>query len=188
MKTFNWEKFMLGGITVHCKTKQECSSFLRMTREYGFTWSSFYFPREQNHFSENKSNALYRINSYKHLEYDTVRHNIEEGNTILEWSDYMEFTLEDLKVGMLVETNCGKALVMPYKYGHVLAYEKGNRSNLSELDFNDISKVWSICDNMGYVMNFTGYNRNLVYERPVVKEMTVEEISKALGYEVKIVK
>ena len=53
----------------------------------------------------------------------------------------------------------------------------------------DIVKVYDILNSSsGSLSNIFGtYNRELLWEREEVKELTVEEISKLLGYKVRVV-
>ncbi|MEG2079925.1 hypothetical protein [Chryseobacterium sp.] len=189
MKTFDWEEFVSGNFAVHFKTEKECNDFLRIAEKYKIGWGSHDPLIEKNYFYENTTDTCYRIDFDGSMRYASVMYYIEDGNTILEWSDYMEFTKEYLNVGMLVEVkDCGKALVMPSKKcGNILLFRDSQFAEIGRV-FYKIVKVWDLPTTLSEVVNFDARNRELIYERPTTKEMTVEEVSKALGYDVKIVK
>lgn len=141
----------------------------------------------KNYFSQLGGDICYSIDFDKRLMYYTVSYCDDRGDTILEWSDYMEFTKEDLKVGMLVETDLGNGIVMPSSSELVAIYKNGEWDSVN---FDDIIKVYGYSNEPCFAMSYSSFRRDLLYERraPTVKEMTVEEISKALGCEVKIIK
>ncbi|MEG0836234.1 MAG: hypothetical protein RR413_12410 [Christensenellaceae bacterium] len=191
MKAFDWEKFKLGEIAVHCDTEVKANEFLKQAYELGFTWSGAESLLEENYYSSHENETCYRAwddSCVKELTYQRMSYYQKNNYQIIEWSDYMEFAKEDLKVGMLVETEFGMSLVMNYKYGKVLLYRSRAFTKWGNVESCGIKKVWDICEDPVYVFDFSGCGRNVIYDRTQTKEMTVEEVSKALGYDVKIVK
>lgn len=109
------------------------------------------------------------------------------------------FTVEDLKPGMLVEMKGGE-------YGILLPFVDGTLSicNIKDgclqmatniirfypdpglIDSFSIIKVWDLAKNKNSNL-LSPEGRKLLYNYSV-KEMTIEEIEKSLGYSIKIVK
>lgn len=121
------------------------------------------------------------------------------------------FTKADLTFNMLIVTERGEKAVLYYdekldsdtffcifedgmwfsinSYNNNLEYD-GESCSMSKKDFN-IKEVYS-SPRHHYMYStkeiFKTSNRDLLWKREEVKKMTVAEISKALGYEVEIVK
>ena len=132
--------------------------------------------------------------------YKEDRYNIDKSKWC--YSDDMlelvSFTKADLKDGMVVEYRNGKRrLVFNYTFTGIDGYlEFSNYTN--NLTYNyishedprsfDIVKIYEI-KYIGKIPDmFSDYNLNLLWERPEeYKEMTVEEIEKALGCKIKVV-
>lgn len=108
--------------------------------------------------------------------------------------------LENLKTGMVLEfENNEYAMVLLNTTNGDIYSGRIRWGSIYELDFKnneDVVRVWQPLDNMSYFLgrnkinsgDFTSNSWELVWERPVVKEMTLEEIEKELGYKIKIVK
>lgn len=107
-----------------------------------------------------------------------------------------------LKVFMLVQYRSGEfRLVAVNRFGELIGVGEGpvsknlNFSDIINEDLTarigtalDIVKVYSPAKDERYTLNFDPTYRDLLWERVEVKEMTLAEISQALGYEVKVVK
>ena len=103
----------------------------------------------------------------------------------------VEFTIDDLQNGDVVTLRNGDKLV----------YVKDRDfEDLTTEYTNDLTNIWELTDNLEYdycdepnkdydIIKVERPTYTTVFERDEeVKEMTIAEISKALGYEVKIVK
>lgn len=107
------------------------------------------------------------------------------------------FTKEDLKVGYLVKVRKGGLahVVNTTQKGMCLNYEEGR--DTFNIFNNDLTSKWlSGYDIIEvYGLTETGYNahkfevgdRKLLWKREEVKEMTIEDIQKVLGYKIKVV-
>ena len=113
-----------------------------------------------------------------------------------EWLEPVNYTfnIEDIQAGDIIELDNGDKLVAHYDYSHDIKFEdldhQKNDNPVSDIDdieedgsINNYDHEYKVVSVLRPIKYETIYNRN-----SEVKEMTVEEISKALGYEVKIVK
>ena len=129
------------------------------------------------------------------------RYEIEEDNKRCYWTDEMfepavtNFTKADLVDGMVVEfTNGKKAMLVGDRFIGMDCFSKTNswsntlEQNSDTSPFKTITKVYKP---RSLFLNkyFEDYNLELIWERPKeepIKEMTVAEIEKELGYKVKM--
>jgi hypothetical protein len=127
-------------------------------------------------------------------------YTVEEFIKIYEEESKMEFTKDMLEVGMLVKLKNGnRAVVMQYGGGLYLMINNNECAYLDEYNDDltydddewrseDIMEVYSLSNDITSLdfLFITDY-RNLLWKREKVKEMTLDEIEKALGHKVKIV-
>lgn len=111
--------------------------------------------------------------------------------------DKKVFTKKDLKTGMFGVMDNNKRFVI---VDDLVVYSYGGFDRLSEMvneddlawSWNKIDKVFKNCLSFGHLdaMLCEGNISDLVFDRKrdTIKEMTVAEIEKALGYPVKVVK
>lgn len=176
-----------GKYVMHCKTEEEVREFCDHVRNNNNPSIIFRMYGED---------TCLRLNTDRHA---SKKFYEKHGFTILEWSDFTtEFTKADLKDGMIVEYACGwKRMVLN---GNLLCIS----GHASLRDFTDdlkspwnkslnINKVYTCNTNhsAGLTEIFDNHNLTLIWERkeePKPVEMTLEEICKALGKEIKIVK
>ena len=111
-----------------------------------------------------------------------------------EWLVPAEFTKHDLKEFDIVEFRNGSktCVVNDFVFGQLSIGGFSAVTWLDDLtdngtDIYDIMKVYRPTDSLPLDKS-KWKDLPLIYERTEVKKMTVEEISKALGYEVKVVK
>ena len=112
-----------------------------------------------------------------------------------------QFTKEDLKVGYVVRTRVGDLyMVMPVVNGMSLVKETGSAGMplgvynkdmqhdavLKDTSY-DITEVYGHSVFSAFSLDISTEHRLLLWKREEPKEMTIEEIEKALGYPVKIV-
>lgn len=114
-----------------------------------------------------------------------------------EWLEPVNYTFnkKDIQAGDIIELDNGDKLVAHYGYSHDILFEdldyQKNENPVSDIEY--IHEDGTIDSYRGHEYKIVSILRPIEYEtiynrNSEVKEMTVEEISKALGYEVKIVK
>lgn len=187
-----------GKYVMHCKTDDEARKFCDYLHSIGKMWNINIPYKYHTNWRNNTIKTCYNFNEGL---YNTIDHYIRTGYTILEFSDFnwsTEFTKADLKDGMIVEYADGwKRMVLN---GILL----GRSEHASLRDFTDdlkshfnqglnINKVYTCnTDRISELEDiFDSHNLTLIWERkerPEPEEMTIEEICKALGKEIKIVK
>ena len=185
---FNIDNYK-GKYAMHCQTKGEAQSFVDylQTTDWDHMWSlECYYGRNVCFFN----NGTWGSKDYA----------VKEGYTILEWSDFMnkEFTKANLKTGDVVKLRneeLGIVLadfeIIILQNGGRLTYETVSEDltdAYNEKEY-DIVAVKRPIDK--YDCAFSSFERNngiFVYERKEVEEMTLDEICKLLGKEIKIVK
>ena len=100
----------------------------------------------------------------------------------------LSFNKGDIKEGDIITLRNGDRLLVDADKG---------LQDLSEENNNSVVSLYVYRDDMIYCYRNSNYDivkverpveYSIVYDKEVVREMTVEEISKALGYEVKVVK
>lgn len=174
------------GYVMWCKTEEEAKDFCRVMHESGRRWRSGDDYVKYSRFTDHLDETCYNFNngSFAYKYWFESRDFI-----ILEWEDFMEkeFTLSDLKVGMLVETrNSGYFLVAKNdNEGMFFTNEDGwteyttkhndMKSTICE-DF-DIMKVYSMPSKKTNAFNYSTENRKLLFERQEPKELTMQEIA-----------
>lgn len=131
-----------------------------------------------------------RITQNGHYQLENILYKWHEN-----WLEHAEFTRDDIREFDIVELKNGRLLQVI----HDCVYDNLSLSGYSLNDWEDnlkhyalnernIVKVYRPADSIPTDID-KWKDLPVVWERePEVKEMTVEEISKALGYEVKIVK
>lgn len=173
-----------GKYAMHCKTREEAENFCIYMKEY--CSNANYQPEWYGVYKER---TAYNLGN---CDYCRVRWYMEKGYTILEWSDFMNntFTKADLKDGMVVEYRDGSRRmvlgdkVIGYNYYNDLAsYNNTLESKFDETTINKVYKSTSINLN-NY---FNKENLTLIWERKEVEEMTLAEVCKLLGKEIKII-
>lgn len=127
---------------------------------------------------------------------------MKEDSNQWSWSDDMierrvDMTKSELRSGMVVETSDGERMICVDKGGKLILMGLNGYTWLDEKNINDdmsypaasggghaIMKVFAPQDTLNQCKN----TDDIIWERQKVKEMTVDEIEKALVYPVKIVK
>ena len=120
-----------------------------------------------------------------------------EGYTILEWSDFMhkEFTKADLKTGDVIMRRNGKVGIINRELDTIIS--PNGYSNLDHMssDLTSRDEQWDIVavrrPQEKRDCQFNAFDcewGTLVYERKEVEEMTLAEVCRLLGKEIKIVK
>jgi hypothetical protein len=172
---------------MHCQTKEEAQNFVDYlkTTSWNHTWSlECYYG---------KNVCFFNKGTWCDKEYA-----IREGYTILEWSDFMnkEFTKADLKTGDVIKRRNGWVEIVNRDLDMFITKDgwndmKDTREDLTDKqgDEYDIVAVRRPITKGHCQFNAFQYEwGTLVYERKEPEEMTLEEVCRLLGKEIKIVK
>lgn len=180
-----------GKYVMHCKTEEEARNFIDYLKTTGWycSWSLSCIYGKNGCFFNNRN-------------WGSIEYAKKEGYTILEWSDFMngEFTKADLKTGDVVKFD-NEELGIVITEHKVIACKNGGWINLNNIkeDLTNsfyVNKFNIIAVRRPYdqsACSFDAFRSNaprgtLVYERKEVEEMTLAEVCKLLGKEIKIVK
>lgn len=196
---FNIEDYK-GKYAMHCKTEEEAKDFCRYLDSVEKKWCSGDSYVRVNKWNEFEEKTCYSFNNGY---YAPISHFIVYNYKILEWSDFMDnkFTKADLKSGDVILSVNGDVKIVCIETGTLI--QRDGFSSLYELtddlkciysdkedNFDDIVAVRR--PKQPYDCQFCAFYEELgelVYERKdAPEEMTLEEICKALGKEIKIVK
>ncbi len=200
---FNHTYYTNGKYAMRCETKEQAEVFNRYIR---FHAGRDYRVYGSFNFMNNKDHMCFNVNGVTHSEESCFK---KDNYTILnfedfDWSDFTmkkEFTKKDLKNGDVIKRRNGSVeivcvdtgtVITPRLYNamsdiaddlrHYITDGDGN----SQFDIVAVRRPQEPCD-----CCFSAFDRGLgrlVYERKEVEEMTLEEVCKALGKEIKIVK
>ena len=194
-KKFNLEDHT-GKYVMHCKTEEEAKDFCRVLHEAGRKWDGGGSYLQTTNWHDNKMCYNFNTGLYSDILF-YLRHDYK----ILEWSDFMEkeFTKSDLRNGDVVLRRDGCVRIYIESYDLFIGPCGGDwmrggsytkdlkvKSGDERYDIIAISRPNDISD-----MSFDAFEKKLgrlVYEREETVEMTIEEVCKALGKNVKIVK
>lgn len=187
-----------GKYAMHCKTEEEANDFCKYMDSIGRRWCTYESYIKNTCYYKYMENTVYTFNEGS---YSDMKWHIEHGYTILEWSDFMskEFTKADLKTGDVVKFENGnigivngelRTIVMKDVFCQLKSYNE----NLT-CKHTDALNSWDIVavrrPHTPYDCQFCAFEKKhgvLVYERKEVEEMTLEQVCKLLGKEIKIVK
>ena len=189
-----------GKYAMHCKTEKEAKDFCNYLDSVEKKWCNGDSYVRVNNWNKYEEKTCYSFN----CGYDApISYFIEYNYKILEWSDFMDnkFTKADLKSGDVILSVNGDVKIVCIETGTLI--QRDGFSSLYELtddlkciysdkedNFDDIVAVRR--PKQPYDCQFCAFYEELgelVYERKdEPEEMTFEEICKALGKEIKIVK
>lgn len=153
----------------------------------------------QMYYNETTDSFLVSGEIYKGVDIDTpdgIRHLYPIGNSCWIWEMQEIFTKADLKTGDVVKFRNNNVAIVNGELktfitmNGFLDFDDFN-DDLTEHDYGEWDIIAVRRPNEKYDCKFTAFNWNcgtLVYERPIVEEMTLAEVCKALGKEIKIVK
>lgn len=180
---------------MHCKTEEEARDFCHYLHKIGRSWVGGRSYVGTTNYEEYKEDTIYYFNQ------DTFGIMFIAKNknyTILEWSDFMnkEFTKADLKTGDIVLQRDGKIDIVILDFEMLLTKTGCNllkefNDDLTSVNGTDFDIVAVRRPSVYRHCSFNAFESKLgtlVYERKEVEEMTLEEVCKALGKEIKIVK
>lgn len=195
---FNIEDYK-GNYAMHCKTEEEAKDFCRYLDSVGRKWSSGTKYTADNLWHIFKDNTCYVFN---YATYSSLSLSKLSGYTVLEWSDFMnkKFTKENLKSGDVILRRNGVVEIVCRETNSFIS--KDSFSYLSEVN-EDLTYSLSFAPDSDWDIvavrrpkkphecQFCAFDNaygELIYERKETEEMTLEEVCKALGKEIKIVK
>lgn len=184
---------------MHCKTEEELETFLDYLYDNGYDHLADCVPTRpslRKNYYGNDHVFWFNNGTWSNVDYaKTVN------ATILEWSTIVAgestFTKADLKTGDVVLRRNGEIEIVNYELGTLICKEGGY--NLLSYFRNDLTHIhtreWDIievrrpkekCD---CCFDAMGVSRRgtLVYERKEPEEMTLAEVCRLLGKEIKII-
>lgn len=196
-KKFNFDDYK-GKYVMHCKTEEEAKDFCRVMHEAGRKWNGGESYNELTAWGYGcffNNEIYYQFNDGLF----TSKAIFVRDYTILEWSDFVntEFTKDDLRNGDVVLRRDGNV--------EIYIQSRFVDSNSCCYCSNGVNHDLTATINNGIIrdimavrrpndisdMSFDAFEKKLgrlVYERDETVEMTLEEVCKALGKNVKIVK
>ena len=186
-----------GKYVMHCKTEKEAIDFCKYLHSIGKRWNNVKSYLNTTEWDIYGTDTVYLFNS------DLVSYTQyakRQNYTILEWSDFMnkEFTKADLKTGDVVQLRCGELGIVITDF-EVIVCQNGGwlnfkhiREDLTDSFYGekyDIMVVRRPKQNYDCAFDAIHHDRGIiVYERKAVEEMTLAEVCRLLGKEIKIVK
>ena len=173
---------------VNLRTQAEYDEFMRICEKAGWFWDSGARPTKKNYWDGYRGNIC--ISCRNEFYYSSKKY-FQEGYEIITLAQFKQMqnikkTLENLEVGELVmdmdnERDYKTVLAKGQENGELTTYL------LSGYSKNKNSEALRRVGDWYTVRQLREYNYEPVIEEET-KEMTVKEISKELGYEVKIIK
>lgn len=91
----------------------------------------------------------------------------------------------ELSIGKLVEVKGGKRYIIRKTTAGARAVAIDSWTYIGDIR-EEITQIWDVPYNPSHAADYSGEGRELEWQLEI-KEMTVAEVSKALGYEVKII-
>lgn len=180
---------------MHCKTKEEAEDFCNYMHSIGRRWANGESYLNRTYWNQH-NDTVYNFNNDTYGR--TIYYNKQHNYTILEWGDFMEkkeFTKSDLKTGDVVMRRNGKVGIINREHDVIIVQNGYGDLDYIKSDLTSFEKQWDIIAVRRPLVKsdcqFDAFQcqwGTLVYERKEVEEMTLEEVCKALGKEIKIVK
>ena len=185
-----------GNYVMHCKTEKEAQDFCNYLDSIGRRWTSGTMYIQKTNWGTYGKDTVYNFNygSFADVDYYT-----KIGYTILEWEDFMNhtFTKADLKNGDIVLQRNG--VVQVYIESMKVFMLKDGGWNDAEKYNDDLTRggefdiVAVRRPRHKHECTFEAFDMlygTLVYdrERDDVEEMTLAEVCKLLGKNIKIIK
>ena len=183
-----------GKYVMHCKTEGEAKNFCAYLDSVGRTWCSGNHYTDSNNYDRYSENTVYYFNEGTYCDISDAR---ERNYTILEWEDFMNntFTKADLQTGDVILRRDGTTEIYNGELGMFITKDGWNDLDTERNDLtNCISSEFDIVavrrprNKFDCVFDaFVKERGELVYERKEVEEMTLAEVCKLLGKEIKII-
>lgn len=188
-----------GKYVMHCKTKEEAKDFCNYLHSIGKRWCDSTSYLDYTEWNNRKEGTCYNFNVGCCCDLDFYR---SKNYTILEWSDFMnkEFTKSDLKTGDVVKFREGELGIVILEL-NTIACKNGGWISMDSIcedlissfypgkyDIVAVRRPTENCACCFDAMRANAPRGTLVYERKEVEEMTLAEVCRLLGKEIKIVK
>lgn len=183
---------------MHCKTEEEAKDFCEYLHSVGREWCTGASYLNNISWYPYGNNTAYAFNEGCYSDVSWYRDN---GYKILKWSDFTkEFTKADLKTGDIVKFREGELGIVILELNTIACKNGGwiSMTGISEdlissfylgkYDIIAVRRPTESCDCCFDAMRGNAPRGKLVYERKEVEEMTLAEVCKLLGKEIKIVK
>ena len=184
-----------GEYVMHCKTEEEAKNFLFYLDSIGKKWCDGNSYLRGTKWYDYGPYTVYYFNKGT---YGGIHYAEDNGYKILEWSDFMngEFTKADLRTGDVLIQRDGVVQIANCELGMFITNDWWNDMDSfnSDLTHNmheefDIIAVRRPLKKTDCTFRAFEYKSGtLVYERKEVEEMTLAEVCRLLGKEIKIVK
>lgn len=183
-----------GEYAMHCKTEEEANDFCAYLDGIGKKWNSGSCYIDNTFYNYYEEDTVYEFNEGL---FNNIYCSRSEGCTILEWEDFMNntFTKADLRTGDVILRRDGITEIYNGELGMFITKDGWN--DLMHVH-NDLTSTFSEYADIVAVRRprhkhecvFNAFKRELgelVYERKEVEEMTLAEVCKLLGKEIKII-
>lgn len=179
----------LGKFVMHCKTEEEAKDFIEYMKNfckpYQVTLRPWYMCGDNVYY--------FKTDTWSSKEYA-----IKTGYRILEWSDFMNktFTKADLKTGDVILRRNRETEIVNRELEMCINKDGWNDVDHIRTDLTSVSSQdWDIIavrrPKIKRECCFNAFEikcGDLVYERKEPEEMTLEQVCKLLGKEIKIIK
>lgn len=186
---FRFEDYK-GDYVMHCKTEEEAKDFCRVMHENMRAWKGGIYYIDETNYGKYGDRTCYAFNMGEFCYIDFYKRN---DYTILKWEDFMEkeFTLGDLKVGMLIENKEGEKFIIAETIdGRLIGTNETGFTDLKNYDTDmtcwefapyDIMKVYNKPERNRRFYTCDTTNRDLLFQRKEPKELTMQEIADKFG-------
>ena len=196
-------------VVFHCDTEEKANELLKKAHELGYKWQYGFSYLDNNYYIKCEEDTCYYINQGS---YGGLGYYIDEGFKIIEYvlDRDCDFTLDDLQTGMLVTFRSGEQAIvikdikqLNEEYTSILVNTDYNGYELlvgwgidlkriNKYHERDIVKVEVLNYALSVIVNrkqLKYLNKSqIIWERKEVEEMTLEQVCKELGREIKIIK
>lgn len=187
-----------GKYAMHCKTEEEAKDFCEYLHNHGKRWCSGDSYKAMNAWGMHTEDTAYAFNIG---EYSYAQYYEKNGYTILEWEDFMKiFTKADLKTGDVILRRDGYVEIINLELEMCIC-QNGGYNDLEDIEGDLTCKCGDPHDDIIAVRrpirkrdcSFNAFKEEwgiLIYdrERDEVEEMTLEQVCKLLGKNIKIIK
>lgn len=182
-----------GKYVMRCRTEEEARDFCNYLHSIGRKWSTGESYLERTHYYTYGCNTAYNFNQGSYCDVNYFQYY-----TVLEWSDFMskKFTKANLKTGDIIQRRNGQTEIINGELKMCIIQHGWNDLDDVRLDLTSkLNKEWDVVavrrPKEKFDCRFDAFERErgtLVYERKEVEEMTLEQVCKLLGKEIKIIK
>ena len=185
-----------GKYAMHCKTREEADDFCNYLHNCGRKWrNGGSYDDCYNYFNRFTEDTVYYFNDG---EYGHILSAQRQYYTILKWEDFMKhtFTKADLKNWDIIKYKNGEEAIVNIDFNSLISKDGWNslksiRDDLTNginHDFDIVAVRRPKIDAHCQLDTFKYSRGTLIYERQDVEEMTLEQVCRLLGKEIKIIK